>query len=177
MPSTKMQTEMKALRVGSVFVGLAASAMLIGAVASWPYSYYTAIRWITLAAVGLLVFRGNQLRLRWPWGLVVVGVIFNPLIPLHLSRNVWAVLDVIGAACLLASVVGMEWPEIVRGYRAGGSQRRRLLLLLAGVLLAYAGAVVALLLAPDPPRSRTHSRYRARSYRTTQTFNLKGNRP
>jgi hypothetical protein len=151
MASMNTQAGKQGFRIGSMLIGLAASAMLIAAGARWPYSYYTAIRWGTLAAVGVLIFRGHILRLQWPWGLVVVGVIFNPLAPLHLSRNVWAVLDVIGAACLLAAVVGLEWPEIVRLYRAGGSQRRRLLLLLATVIVAYAGAVDALLaLAPEP---------------------------
>ena len=34
-------------------------------------------------------------------GFVVIGVVFNPLIPFHFKRNVWQIIDVLSAISIL----------------------------------------------------------------------------
>src|SRR5680860_439891 len=79
--------------------------MLIGAYGSWPYAYYTLLRVLVFFAALLLVFdiynRTGEVAL-WCAAFVAVAILFNPLLPIHLTRGVWAVIDPAVAALFVA---------------------------------------------------------------------------
>ena len=81
-----------------------AALLLFGALADWPYGYYTLLRFAVCAAGGytlFIMYNWRRTRLVWLFGLVTV--LFNPLIPVHLSRNLWRPIDV-GCALLFVTV-------------------------------------------------------------------------
>jgi hypothetical protein len=62
-----------------------------------PYGYYVLLRWITcpcFAFAAVQAFR--QGKTNWAWILGVTAAIYNPLIPLHLNRTLWSVLNLVG---------------------------------------------------------------------------------
>lgn len=79
-----------------VAIGLAIALWL--AIASWPYIYYTTLRWaVFLGAIylGYKAFSGN--RFGWLIGFVGVGVLFNPIMPIYLSKGEWVLIDIAAA--------------------------------------------------------------------------------
>jgi hypothetical protein len=80
------------------------SAMLLLGAAPLPYGYYTLLR---VVACGLFVwgaYIGQTRRYRvLPWFYVLLALMFNPVIPIHLKKNIWAVADLAAAIFLLAT--------------------------------------------------------------------------
>lgn len=80
-----------------VFIGL----MLFIAVAPMPYGYYTFLRIIVSGVSGFVAYRNFELqkfkeaRSFWPWFLVLLSVLFNPLIPIYMKREIWFFINLI----------------------------------------------------------------------------------
>jgi hypothetical protein len=108
----KMDDEKKkvdpALRVATVVIVLAAAGVLIGALGKHPYSYYTVLRWLACSAVAMLVWRGLIQGLKWAWALVPLAILFNPVAPIHFSRETWRPLDIAAAVAMVLALVLME---------------------------------------------------------------------
>jgi len=62
------------------------------------YSYYVLLRWIVcLTAVYIAYYSYEAERTYWTWTMGIIALIFNPLIPFHLSKEIWTVVDFITA--------------------------------------------------------------------------------
>jgi hypothetical protein len=62
-----------------------------------PYGYYVLLRWICcpcFAFAALQAFKQGKTSMVWILG--VTAAIYNPLIPLHLNRELWNVLNLAG---------------------------------------------------------------------------------
>jgi len=72
--------------------------MLFGAVAEWPYGYYTILRWITCVTSILVVLQAFEKNIDWAKVVfIVIAILFNPLVPIYLSRSIWMPIDIITA--------------------------------------------------------------------------------
>lgn len=74
-----------------------------------PYGYYIVLRWVCCAAFGYLASRAYASRQQeWVWILGVTAAIYNPIAPLHLTREVWSVVNLatIGIAAVSVFAVG-----------------------------------------------------------------------
>ena len=70
--------------------------MLLLALGDLPYGYYTLLRFVVCGAAVLLAIQDAQLRggiSAWTVALAATALLFNPLIPVHLSRDAWAPID------------------------------------------------------------------------------------
>ena len=75
--------------------------MLLIAIGRWPYGYYMLLRVIVSATALLLtgsIYQRAKVLAVWGWLFLVVAIIFNPIVPLQLTRGVWSVLNVLAAA-------------------------------------------------------------------------------
>jgi hypothetical protein len=80
------------------------AALLFIAVAPLPYGYYTLLRLVACVVFAFATYVAVQRRApTLPWGLGLVALLFNPLWPVYLPREVWMVID-IGAGVLLLAV-------------------------------------------------------------------------
>ncbi len=87
-------------------VRLGVSILLLVAVSKQPYSYYIILRWTTCAAFAWLSFTACKRSLEgWAWSAGAVGVLYNPIVPIHLDRSTWMVINLLTIAFLLASVM------------------------------------------------------------------------
>jgi hypothetical protein len=90
---------------------LIAAAVLLGALGGWPYGYYTLLRWVTCAAaVFVAVAVYDWKRTAWVWVFGFVAVLFNPLVPVHLSREIWQPIDVVTAVLFTAAALALSRP-------------------------------------------------------------------
>lgn len=75
-----------------------AAVMLLLALAPWPYGYYQLLRFVVCGIAGYIVFMAYNWQKIWAmWLFGFIAVLFNPLIPIHLSREIWRSIDVICA--------------------------------------------------------------------------------
>jgi presenilin-like A22 family membrane protease len=70
-----------------------------------PYSYYILLRWVCCAAFAYLAFQAlAQEKKGFVWVLVVTALVYNPVIRVHLTREIWSVINVATIAMAVASV-------------------------------------------------------------------------
>ena len=89
-----------------------AAIMLILALAPWPYSYYKLLR-IVICCVGVymafMAYGWQKLWASWLFGLI--AVLFNPLIPINLPRELWQPVDLVSAVLFFSIGLIMKEPE------------------------------------------------------------------
>jgi len=79
--------------------------MLFGAIAEWPYGYYTFLRWITCISSILVAFQAFEKNIDWAKVVfIVIAILFNPLAPIYLSRNTWVPIDIITAILFIFAI-------------------------------------------------------------------------
>ena len=82
---------------------LIAALMLLGALADWPYGYYQLLRLVTCGAAVYVAYLAYNWQKMWPvWLFGLVALLFNPLIRIHLSREIW---QPINAVCAILFIV------------------------------------------------------------------------
>jgi len=79
--------------------------MLFGAIAEWPYGYYTILRWITCITSILMVLQAFEKNINWAKVIfIIIAILFNPLAPIYLSRNIWIPLDIVTAILFIFAI-------------------------------------------------------------------------
>ena len=85
-------------------VWMVPAGMLALALLPFPYGYYVLLRWVVTVAAMVIVLMspGQAFASGWKICLIVVALLFNPLIPVHLRRDAWAVIDLLVAGVFVA---------------------------------------------------------------------------
>jgi len=79
--------------------------ILFGAIAEWPYGYYTMLKWITCISSILVVLQAFEKNIDWAKVVfIVIAILFNPLAPIYLSRSTWMPLDIITAIFFIFAI-------------------------------------------------------------------------
>ncbi len=90
---------------------LIAAAMLLGALAKWPYGYYQLLRFVVCGVSVYTAFMAYGWQKIWAmWLFGFVALLFNPLIPIHLSRELWQPIDVICAILFIYAIATLKKP-------------------------------------------------------------------
>ena len=80
------------------------SAMLFLGAAPLPYGYYMLLR---IVVTGVFIWAALVSYERkhevLPWLFVLGAILFNPLIMIHLPKELWAIVDVVAAIFLFAN--------------------------------------------------------------------------
>ena len=75
-----------------------AAVMLLGALADWPYAYYQLLRFVTCGVAVYIAYTAYTWQKMWAvWLFGFIAVLFNPLTPIHFSRELWQSVDIICA--------------------------------------------------------------------------------
>lgn len=75
-----------------------AAVILLGALGSWPYGYYQLLRFVVCGVsvyVAFMAYNWHKLCAIW------IAVLFNPLAPIHLSRELWQPIDMVSGVFFL----------------------------------------------------------------------------
>jgi hypothetical protein len=89
-----------------------AAIMLLLAIAPWPYGYYQLLRFVvcgTAAYVAFLAYNWQKLWVVWIFGFV--AVLFNPLLTIHLSREIWQPIDIICGMFFIVIMIVISKPK------------------------------------------------------------------
>lgn len=84
---------------------VAPAVLLIAALLPWPYGYYVLLRLAVFAASTLIAYeqwRFDDAVSGWVVAFGAVALLYNPIMPIHLTREIWSVVNVATAAVFLA---------------------------------------------------------------------------
>lgn len=88
------------------------SALLFIGAAPLPYGYYMLLR---IAACGFFVWAAvitYEKRSQYlPWVFGLLALLFNPIIKIHLPKELWAMIDICSAIFVLAVKSKLQEPE------------------------------------------------------------------
>lgn len=105
---SETQLQKRPLRIPAAIAAL----MLFGALASWPYGYYQFLRLVVCGVGAYATFMAYNWQISWATYLFgLIAVLFNPLIPIHLSLEIWQPIDLVCA--LLFAFVALALKEPV----------------------------------------------------------------
>jgi hypothetical protein len=77
-----------------------------------PYGYYMLLR-IACCAVCtyLAVAAASAGKTPWTWALSIFAVLYNPIMRVHLTRDIWSVVNVVTIIVLAVSIAQLERKE------------------------------------------------------------------
>ncbi len=85
-----------------VIPAIIAAVMLLAAVAPLPYGYYQFLRWVICGISIFIAVEAYNWGKKWAaWLFGPIAVLFNPLIPIHLTKEIWQLID-LGCALLFS---------------------------------------------------------------------------
>lgn len=85
--------------------GISIFMLLLAIPTFWPYGYYVLLRWVVaLSAIFLVWVAYNLKKTFWFFLMGIVVILFNPIIPIHLSKETWVIIDLIVAVLFLVSI-------------------------------------------------------------------------
>lgn len=97
-----------------------AALLLLGAL-KLPYGYYTFLRIVvTLYTLLLAFYAHDQSKNNTMILFLSIAILFNPLIPIYLSKDVWGIIDVATAVLFIAL------PLILKVTKTPGSSESQL---------------------------------------------------
>lgn len=83
-----------------------AAILLFWALTDNPYGYYQFLRWIILITASYSAYLSYEKRKNgWTWIFAIIAILFNPIIPFYLSKDVWQIIDLISGVLFLGSLV------------------------------------------------------------------------
>jgi len=88
---------------------LVATAMLFLAMADLPYGYYQILRWVVCgvaAYIAYMAYRWGKVWATWIFGFVTA--LFNPIIPVYLTKEIWQPIDFICAILICSSTLFLK---------------------------------------------------------------------
>ena len=100
-----MKTNRKQEYLFFVCARLISAALLIWAFGRHRYIFYESVKLIVCGVTVYGVYYTYKLEMKlWKVVFAVIAILFNPVLPVHLSRQAWEVYDLAAAGVLLLSV-------------------------------------------------------------------------
>lgn len=70
-----------------------------------PYEFFTLLRFIVCVSTAYVAWMAHKDgQENWTWILGAVALLFNPLLPIYLTREIWVVIDSATAVLLLVAI-------------------------------------------------------------------------
>jgi hypothetical protein len=109
-----------AAKIAKVLAAASAIMLIAAAFGRWPYGFYTFLRLVVCGSAAFMAYLANgQKRLVWVVTLGAIAVLFNPIIPVHLTRSDWMPVDLVVAVVFVLAGVRC-WDPVLRGVQSGG---------------------------------------------------------
>ena len=90
-------------------VKIIAIIMLVWALVDNPYVYYQILRWVITGVTGYSAYLAyKHEKITWTWIFGIIAILYNPIAPIHLDKEIWSIIDIIVAAIILTSIFKMK---------------------------------------------------------------------
>jgi hypothetical protein len=97
-------------RLALLAISVLPAGMLLLTLAGHPrYRFSLLLRWVVSGGAALLALVAHdQDASGWMWVMVGILILFNPLVPLHLRRDTWRVLDLLAAGIFVGAAFKLQ---------------------------------------------------------------------
>jgi len=85
--------------------------LLLVALFPWPYWYYNLLRLAVFAVSAWIAYeqwRIDDAISGWVVAFGLIALLYNPFLPVHLTREIWSVLNIGTAALFLGHLVALK---------------------------------------------------------------------
>jgi len=87
-----------------------------------PYGYYIVLRFAICGILIYLAFRARELeKSTWIWLFAISAIVYNPLIRVHLTREIWSVVNVATIVLFAWAIFALKPRGGVKGLTQGGT--------------------------------------------------------
>jgi len=70
-----------------------------------PYEYYTLLKWVCCCVFLYLARKAfKQKQEGWIWILIILALFYNPIFPVHLTREIWTIVNIVTIIIIQSSV-------------------------------------------------------------------------
>ena len=77
-----------------------------------PYGYYILLRWVCCGVFSYLAFKAfGQEQQGWVWVLGITAAVYNPIIRVYLTKEIWSVINITTIGIAVASVFTLKFNE------------------------------------------------------------------
>ncbi|MDD5638660.1 MAG: hypothetical protein PHO28_02005 [Candidatus Pacebacteria bacterium] len=71
----------------------------------WLYGYYIILRWAVIGTALFILWIAYKLERKiWIGLMAITAILFNPIFPVYLDKEVWIFIDIIAAFTFLVSI-------------------------------------------------------------------------
>jgi len=78
---------------------IAIVALLLAIPSIWPYGYYQILRWLITGIAIFVAHVSSKLeKTMWVLAMSIVAILFNPIAPVYLVKEIWIVIDLVVVA-------------------------------------------------------------------------------
>ena len=79
--------------------------MLLWSLADNPYAYYQIQRWVICGISSYFALQYYEKHVSiWLWVFICIAILFNPIAPIYLNREIWSIIDIIIAVILTINI-------------------------------------------------------------------------
>ena len=72
--------------------------LLLAILSGWPYDFYILLRWVIFVSSIIVALGFYKSKLTaWTFVFSSVAFLFNPIIPIHLAKSSWVLVDFVSA--------------------------------------------------------------------------------
>lgn len=97
------------MKVMFALARLVCAGMLVWALARHPYGYFQLLRIVVIGVCAFGIYCAVEWKKTgWAWVFGVLAILFNPLVPIALGRQIWKWVDVVVAIFLVATIFLMR---------------------------------------------------------------------
>lgn len=75
--------------------------LLIIAILGAPYGYYTFLRIFIFATSCIYLYNNKENKSNFIYSWFILGLIYNPIIPIYLSKDIWCVINIVSIVYLV----------------------------------------------------------------------------
>lgn len=85
--------------------------MLFMAMLPLPYGYYQFLRWVVCGVAIYIAVQAYKWKKVWgTWVFGAIAILFNPLSPIYLTKEIWQPIDVVCALLFGISIFSLHKP-------------------------------------------------------------------
>lgn len=96
----------------NIAIVISVMLLFLAMIEGLPYGFFTLLRLVvfgTTVYLSWLAYKSE--RHAWIWLFGFIALVFNPLLPLYLCRDLWVVADFLVAVFLIVSIFAFKLPK------------------------------------------------------------------